>query len=296
MNDSQSSRHLFCFGLGYVGSAFARHCLENGWSVSGTCRGENEAPALLGSECRITSFHGPDVVPDLNDALSQATHVLITIPPQPELGDSVLQYYGSVLESCPSLQWVGYLSTTGVYGNRDGDWIDETAELNPGFAHQYRRADAESAWMELLEESKVPVHIFRLAGIYGPGRSILTRLQEGKAKRINLPKLVFNRVHVEDVVQVLFASARQPQPGEVYNVCDDAPASPREVVEYASECLKMKPPALQSLEKAGLSGQGQSFYLTNKRVRNEKIKKSLGVELRYPDYKQGLESLLKKMG
>jgi len=294
MNTSQS-KHLFCFGLGYVGSAFARFCLDEGWSAAGTGRGENETLPLQRTECEVIPFHSPDVIPDLNEPLSRATHVLVTIPPQPELGDAVLQYYGAVLESCPSLQWVGYLSTTGVYGNRDGDWVDESSELNPGFAHQYRRAEAEEAWLEMWEENQLPAHIFRLAGIYGPGRSILTRIQEGRARRIDLPDLVFNRVHVDDVVQVLAASANQPRPGEVYNVCDDAPASPREVVEYACERLKMKPPPLQSLEKAGLSGQGQSFYLTNKRARNTKIKESLGVQLRYPDYRQGLEALLKEM-
>ncbi len=210
------------------------------------------------------------------------------------MGEVVLRHYGSVLESCPELKWVGYLSTTGVYGDRKGDWVDEATETNPGFAHQYRREEAEAAWMDMWEENNLPVHIFRLAGIYGPGRSILTRIREGRAKRINLPNLVFNRVHVEDVVQVLAASANQPKPGEIYNVCDDLPSSPREVVEYACERLNVKPPPLQSLDKAGLSGQGQSFYLTNKRVRNSKIKETLGVQLRYPDYRKGLEALLQE--
>ena len=196
------------------------------------------------------------------------------------------------LADSSQLQWLGYLSTTGVYGNRDGDWVDETSELKPEFDHQRRRVQAEEQWRDLFREHQVPVHIFRLAGIYGPGRNLLKRVRQGSARRIDQPGLVFNRIHVEDVVQALCASIDHPQPGAIYNVSDDVPSSPTEAVAFACDLLRVDVPPLIALDDAELSKMGRGFYLTNKRVRNHKIKEELGVQLRYPDYKAGLKALL----
>ncbi|NIQ04117.1 MAG: NAD-dependent epimerase/dehydratase family protein [Nitrospinaceae bacterium] len=218
----------------------------------------------------------------------------MTIPPQKSGGDVVLKNFERVLVEGSHLKWVGYLSTTGVYGNRNGDWVDERSEVRPEWAHQKRRAAVESQWLALHREHGIPVHIFRLAGIYGPGRNLLQRVRQGAVRRIDCPGLVFNRVHVDDVVQVLTASMADPHPGTIYNVSDDRPASPLEAVEFACRLLQVPAPPLVSLDDAGLSEMARSFYLTHKRVRNSKIKEELGVTLRYPDYQSGLRSLLEE--
>jgi len=179
-----------------------------------------------------------------------------------------------------------------VYGNRDGGWVDETSELQPGFDHQRRRVAAEKQWLSLHKEHRVPVHIFRLAGIYGARRNLLQRVRQGAARRIDQPGLVFNRIHVEDVVQVLSASMEHPYPGAIYNVSDDVPSSPAEAVAFACELLHVEVPPLMAFEDAKLSDMARGFYLTNKKVRNHKIKEELGVQLQYPDYKAGLRALL----
>jgi nucleoside-diphosphate-sugar epimerase len=224
--------------------------------------------------------------------VAEASHVLVTIPPQKDTGDVVLKHFKKILTGSAQLRWLGYLSTTGVYGNRDGHWVDETSQLKPGFDHQRRRVEAEGQWRNFYREHQVPVHIFRLAGIYGPGRNLLQRVRLGSAKRIDQPGLVFNRIHVEDVVQVLSASMDHPHPGAIYNVSDDVPSSPAEAVAFACELLHFEMPPLIAMEDAELSKMGRSFYLTNKKVRNHKIKEELGVQLRYPDYKTGLRALL----
>jgi nucleoside-diphosphate-sugar epimerase len=164
--------------------------------------------------------------------------------------------------------------------------------LKPEFDHQRRRVEAEGQWRDLYREHQVPVHIFRLAGIYGPGRNLLQRVRQGSARRIDQPGLVFNRIHLEDVVQVLSASMDHPHPGAIYNVSDDLPSPPAEAVAFACELLHVEVPPLIALEDVELSKMGRTFYLTNKKLRNHKIKTELGVQLRYPDYKSGLRALL----
>jgi nucleoside-diphosphate-sugar epimerase len=192
----------------------------------------------------------------------------------------------------PSLAWVGYLSTTGVYGDRDGGWVDETSELRPSGARGRRRVAAETAWLDLWRDRGVPVHIFRLAGIYGPGRSPFDALRAGTAKRIVKPGQVFSRIHVDDLASVLLSSIARPRPGAVYNVCDDEPASPADVVAHAAQLLGAPPPPLVSFDEAALSPMARSFYADNKRVSNALIKTELGVRLRYPDYRAGLAAIL----
>jgi nucleoside-diphosphate-sugar epimerase len=292
MSETSQQKKLFCFGLGFTGSALVREVRARGWIASGTCRENAQKEFWARAGVQSYCFDGKETSEAVENAVREASHVLVTIPPQKDAGDVVLKYFKKILTGSPQLQWLGYLSTTGVYGNREGDWVDETSELKPGFDHQRRRVEAEDQWRNLYREYQVPVHFFRLAGIYGPGRNLLQRVRQGTARRIDQPGLVFNRIHVADVVQVLSASMDQPHPGAIYNVSDDVPSSPTEAVAFACELLHADVPPLIALEDAELSKMARGFYLTNKRVRNHKIKKELGVQLRYQDYKVGLRALL----
>ena len=284
--------NLFCFGLGFTGSALVRALQAGGWTVAGTCREQVHQDLWGRAGVCAYRFDGKSASPEIGQALAKASHVLVTIPPHKEDGDVVLRYFRGDLARDSGLRWLGYLSTTGVYGNRDGEWVDESSELRPVFDHQKRRAEAELQWLDLYRGHGAPVHVFRLAGIYGSGRNLLERVGRGVAKRIDQPGLVFNRIHVDDVVQTLAASMEGPHPGAIYNVVDDVPAAPAEAVAFACELLNVDAPPLVPLDDAGLSEMGRGFYLTNKKVRNRKIKEELGVTLRYPDYRSGLRSLL----
>jgi len=284
-----SRSRLFCFGLGYSALALGRRLTASGWMVTGTCRSA-ERQALL----RESGFSA--VLFDRNrpvdaGALDRVTHLLISVPPD-AAGDPVLDMHGSDIAAMPGLSWLGYLSTTGVYGDRGGGWVDETAQLLPTGERGRRRVAAEQGWLDLWHDRGVPAHIFRLAAIYGPGRSAFDALRAGTAKRIDRPGQVFSRIHVEDLASVLVASMGRPRPGAVYNVCDDNPAPPEAVVAHAAELLGIAPPPLVPLEAAGLSPMARSFYEDNKRVANRLIKTELGVALRYPDFRTGLAAIL----
>lgn len=285
-------KNLFCFGLGFTGSALVREVRARGWTAAGTCREKTNDDVWTQAGVQPHFFDGKNISEAVESDVREASHVLVTIPPQKDTGDVVLKRCKKILTRCSQLRWLGYLSTTGVYGNRDGAWVDETSELKPEFDHQRRRVEAEEQWRNLYREHQVPVHIFRLAGIYGPGRNLLQRVRQGTARRIDQPGLVFNRIHVEDVVQVLSASMDHPHPGAIYNVSDDLPSSPAEAVAFACELLNVEVPPMIGLEDAEISKMGRAFYLTNKKMRNQKIKEELGVQLRYPDYKAGLRALL----
>jgi hypothetical protein len=284
-----SGSHLFCFGLGYTALALGRRLAASGWVVTGTCR-ITERQALL----RESGFSA--VLFDHNrpvdaSALNGATHLLVSVPPD-AAGDPVLaQHGGDIGTLAGQLSWLGYLSTTGVYGDRGGGWVDETARLLPTGERGRRRVAAEQGWLQLWRDRGAPVHIFRLAAIYGPGRSAFDALRAGTAKCIDKPGQVFSRIHVEDLANVLIASMERPRPGAVYNVCDDDPAPPAAIVTHAAELLGIAPPPLMPLEAAGLSPMARSFYDDNKRVANHLIKTELGVTLRYPDYRTGLAAI-----
>ncbi|HJU15376.1 MAG TPA: NAD-dependent epimerase/dehydratase family protein, partial [Stellaceae bacterium] len=224
------------------------------------------------------------------EALAGITHILSSIPPEAE-GDPVLDRHGAEIAALPDLDWVGYLSTTGVYGDRGGAWVDETTRPAPSGARGRRRAAAEEGWLALWRRQGVPVHVFRLAAIYGPGRSPFDALRAGTAKRIDKPGQVFSRIHVADLAAVLRASIARPRPGAVYNVCDDEPAPPAEVVAHAAALLGVPEPPLVPFAAAGLSPLARSFYDDNKRVANALIKRELGIELHYPDYRAGLAAI-----
>jgi nucleoside-diphosphate-sugar epimerase len=286
-SDAPPVGRLFCFGLGYSAGALARSLLERGgWSVAGTSR---DGSGAAGVEMHGFSRERPLRAPE--SALRGATYVLSSVPPD-ERGDPVLDCHGADLARLPGLRWVGYLSTTGVYGDRGGARVDESSDLRPSGERQRRRVAAEAAWLELWRRRGVPVHVFRLAGIYGPGRSALDAVRQGRAHRIDRPGLVFSRIHVDDIAAVLRASMARPNPGAVYNVCDDDPAAPADVVAFACELLGVEPPPLVPLEAAGLSPMARSFHADNRRVDNARIKRELGVELTYPSFRDGLRAIL----
>ncbi len=283
------SGHLFCFGLGYSALALARRLAAEGWAVTGTCRGAATAAELRALGFPVELFERSRALPAT--AVRGATHILVSVPPD-VAGDPVLDRHGGDIAALPRLSWLGYLSTTGVYGDRSGGWVGETDDLRPSGERGRRRVAAETGWLELWRRRGVPVHIFRLAAIYGPGRSAFDALRSGAARRIDKPGQVFSRIHVEDLAQVLGASIARPRPGAAYNVCDDDPASPEAVVAHAAALLGMPAPPLVPLAEAGLSPMALSFYDDNKRVRNALIKSELGVTLRYPDYRAGLSAVL----
>jgi nucleoside-diphosphate-sugar epimerase len=285
---SMAGNHLFCFGLGYSALALARSLQRQGWRVSGTCRDAQKQSMLsdLGIATKIFDRDRP--IRGLTDLLPDVTHLLSSVPPD-ERGDPVIDVHGGEIAVVSKrLDWIGYLSTTGVYGDRAGDWVDEASALMPSGFRGRRRVAAEQAWRGLPQ----PAHLFRLAGIYGPGSSALDTVREGRAKRIVKPGQVFSRIHLDDIVQVIEASIARPHAGTAYNVCDDDPAPPSDVIAFACELLQVPPPPEIDFDRAELSPMGRSFYDDNKRVRNDRIKAELGVSLRYPSYRFGLPAIL----
>jgi nucleoside-diphosphate-sugar epimerase len=282
-------QHLFCFGLGYSALALARRLVAAGWRVTGSCRSVERQAQLR--EAGFSAILFDRDCPIDAGALDGVTHLLISVPPD-VVGDPVLARHGRDIAAMKGLAWLGYLSTTGVYGDRDGGWVDETSQLRPTGERGRRRIAAEQGWLDLWNQNGVPVQIFRLAAIYGPGRSAFDSLRAGTARRIDKPGQVFSRIHIADLANVLIASIERPRPGAVYNVCDDEAAPPAEVVARAAELLGIEPPPLVPLEVAGLSPMARSFYDDNKRVANRLIKTELGVSLRYPDYRAGLAAIL----
>ncbi|HWK44808.1 MAG TPA: SDR family oxidoreductase [Stellaceae bacterium] len=281
--------HLFCIGLGYVALTLAERIAAEGWRVSGTCRAPAKAASLV---ARGIAAHATDgSTPDIAGMLGSVTHVLSSVPPD-EHGDPALALFSDALARRPDLAWVGYLSTTGVYGDRSGGWVDETMALAPRSERGRRRVVAETAWLALRYEAGLPVHVFRLGGIYGPGRSALDTVRAGTAQRVIKPGQVFSRIHVADIASVLQASMARPNPGAAYNLADDEPTSPDEVLSYAARLLGLPPPPAVLFETANLSEMARGFYADNKRVANGRIKRELGVCLAYPTYREGLAALL----
>ena len=283
------SGHLFVFGLGYTALALARALQTEGWRIAGTTRSAEKQARLAaeGIEAHLFGRGKPLAAPAA--ALAGSSHLLTSIAPD-EAGDPVLDHHLADLEGCASLVWAGYLGTTGVYGDRGGEWVDEATPVAPTMARARRRVLAEGRWLA----SGLPVQIFRLAGIYGPGlgRNALEAVRAGTARRIVKPGQLFGRVHVDDIVQVLRASIARPNPGAIYNVADDEPAPPQDVVLHACELLCILPPPEIPFTEAELSPMARSFYADNRRICNDRIKQELGVVLRYPSYREGLRAIL----
>jgi hypothetical protein len=286
---------LFCFGFGYSAEALASRLPASEWTLVGTCRSEARRAALAACGIEAWIFDGERGMGDPSRALAGTTHLLASVPPN-EKGDPVLAIHREEIARLPGLAWVGYLSTTGVYGDRAGGWVDEASALEPTGPRGRRRVEAEAGWLDLWRGFGLPVHVFRLAGIYGPGRSAFDALREGRAQRIDKPGQVFSRIHVDDIAAVLEGSIRRPRPGAIYNLCDDDPAPPADVIAFAAGLMGVAPPPLVPFAEATLSDMARSFYADNKRVRNDLVKSELGVTLAYPDYRSGLRAILKREG
>ncbi|MEB8388968.1 SDR family oxidoreductase [Rhodobacteraceae bacterium KMM 6894] len=279
------SKTLLSFGHGYSARAFASHLLSDGWRIIGTTRSADKAVALAATGAEPLIWPGTDP----NVALQEATHLLISAGPN-EAGDPVLAALRDQITTiAPRLEWVGYLSTTGVYGDHQGDWVDESTHLTPSTKRGQMRAQAEAAWQAIPD---LPLHIFRLAGIYGPGRGPFAKVRRGTARRIIKKGQVFSRIHVQDIAQVLAASIAHPNPGAVYNLCDDDPAPPQDVIAFAAELLGMPLPPEVRFEDAEMTPMARSFYAESKRVKNDRIKDELGITLRYPTYRDGLRAMM----
>ena len=284
-------RRLFCFGYGFSASVLAARLSARDWAVAGTTRKPDKLPALAaeGAEAFLLDRDRP--LDDPAAALAGATHILISAPPDAR-GDPILDQHAADILACEGIEWLGYLSTTGVYGDRGGAWVDEDSALEPTGPRGERRLAAENGWLALWRAHGLPVHIFRLAGIYGPDRNALETVRRGRAQRIDKPGQVFSRIHVADIASALEASIAAPNPGRAYNLCDDDPAPPEAVIAHACALLGVEPPPLVPFEAAELSEMARSFYRDNKRVSNARIKAELGVSLAYPDYRTGLKALL----
>ncbi|KGM50042.1 SDR family oxidoreductase [Pseudooceanicola atlanticus] len=278
------TKTLLSLGHGFSARALSELLLPQGWVIHGTTRSADKAEALKQEGIVPHVFPG-----NLSGPLEEATHLLISAGPDAE-GDPMLRHLkDDITRIAPRLEWAGYLSTTGVYGNHDGGWVDEDTPLTPSTRRGKWRVAAEAEWQAIPD---LPLHIFRLAGIYGPGRGPFSKVRNGTARRIIKPGQVFSRIHVEDIAQVLAASIAQPDPGAIYNMCDDDPAPPQDVIAHAAELLGQPLPPEEDFETAEMTPMARSFYAESKRVKNDKIKTDLGVRLIYPTYREGLAALL----
>lgn len=277
---------LLSIGHGYSAQALAERLLPLGWHVIGTTRSDARAAEM--------ARHGiePLIWPGTPLPLDRATHLLTSVAPGAS-GDPVLAAHGAQIAAATHLDWVGYLSTIGVYGDHAGGWVDEDTALTPGMARGRARVAAETAWQEV---TPARLHILRLAGIYGPGRGPFAKLRNGTAQRIIKPGQVFSRIHRDDIGAALLASIQSGQGSAVYNLCDDDPAPPQDVIAYAAELLGMTPPPEIAFEDADLSPMARSFYSESKRVKNDRIKRELGWQPHYPDYRTGLRAILDAEG
>jgi len=280
---------LFVFGLGYSAGFVARDLAAQGASVAATVRSLSKADLWSAQGYAMHVFAGGGRDAAVAGALAAADALLVSIPPR--TGDPALEAYVDDIAGARNLRWIGYLSTVGVYGDHGGGWVDETTPPRPGGERARRRLEAERGWLTLGAAAGIPAHLFRLAGIYGPGRNQLVQLSEGTARRIVKPGQVFNRIHVDDIAQAIKASLARPRAGAIYNLADDEPAPPQDVVAFAAALCGRAPPPEIPYAEASLSEMARSFYEANRRVRNRLLKDELGVSLRYPTYREGLAAL-----
>ncbi|WCR11327.1 SDR family oxidoreductase [Paracoccus stylophorae] len=278
---------MLVFGHGYCAGFLTPLLTGRGWHVTGTTRGDCSRVAAAGAQPLLW----PGQEDAVRTAIAQADAILVSAAPDGQ-GDPVLAAFAPDLARARP-RWLGYLSTTGVYGDAAGGWVDEDTPPAPSTARGQARVRAETAWQDLARARDLPLHIFRLAGIYGPGRGPFAKLRRGTAQRVIKPGQVFSRIHVEDIAQVLLASIRAPDAGAVYNLCDDDPAPPQDVIAYAAQLLEMPVPPAVDFRTADLSPMARSFYSDSKRVRNDRIKRDLGVTLRHPDYRSALQAILR---
>lgn len=283
-----TDKRLLCLGYGYVAKRLARSLQDDGWRVAGTFRSAKTAigPKSDGVEPFCWSAGALDA-----RAFDGADAILVSTPPD-EAGCPALASIRAPSARPPrTLSWVGYLSTNGVYGDYGGAHVDENSELRGRSARARRRIEAESHWRDAAASLGFSLVVFRLPGIYGPGRSALDAVREGRAQRIVRPGQVFNRAHVDDIANALRASIENPAAGALFNIADDDPAPPQDVVAFACDLLNVAPPSLVPIEDAQLSESAKSFYADNKRISNALMKRALGVALKYPTYREGLRAI-----
>lgn len=280
---------LFIFGTGFSSKAFVEEVRDQFDWIGGTTRSSDKMEALRTLGVEPFLFDGNSQGDGVAEALNQATHILISIAPN-DAGDPVLNQYANEIAGAKP-RWIGYLSTVGVYGNHDGAWVDEETPLNPVSKRSVQRVAAEEAWLAFAEQNDLPVQIFRLSGIYGPGRNAFENFRKGTARRLVKPGQVFNRIHVADIAGALKAAMAKPST-RVFNVTDDEPAPPQDVVAFAAELLGVEAPPEIPFETADLTPMARSFYGENKRVSNQRLKDELGFTFRYPDYRVALKALL----
>lgn len=291
MPTSTSERpYLLVLGMGYTAARFVQLHRAMFGRVAATTRSPEKAAGLAGGGIEALAFDGGDPPAGLVKAATEATHILVSIPPG-EGGDPALAALRPLIRENRHLVWIGYLSTTAVYGDHQGKWIDEDTPLAPQSARAVRRAEAEAAWRAFGSDTRA-VQVFRLSGIYGPGRNALVDIRSGQARRIAKPGQVFNRIHVDDIAQVLAAAIRRPGAGPVFNLADEQPAASEEVVAFAAKLLGREPPPLVAYADAELSDMARSFWDESKRVSSRRLQTALGVELLYPTYREGLLALI----
>ena len=287
-----SNKKLFCFGFGYTCDHLEQYLrsenTDNSWQISGTTSDLDKGQRFEKRDVSLLVQDQERVIGDIGSLIKGTTHLLISAPPK-NLGCPIFRSYLRDIVSLDTLEWIGYLSTAGVYGNRYGNWVDETSEVRPSTIRGTRRAKAEEQWVSLFKRYDAPVHIFRLAGIYGQGRSAIDSINAGIARRIYKEDHVFNRIHIDDISQILAASMLQPNPGAIYNVSDDEPAPSHEVISEAARIMGVEEPPLIDIEYANLAPMTESFYSDNKRISNKLIKEELGITLKYPTFREGLQ-------
>ncbi len=287
-----SKNDLFCLGFGYTAQALARRLRSKDWRIAGTTTSPDKAERMAGDGVTARLW-GEDV--SFNPAwLDEARAILISTPPGEDGCPALAAAGDAIAERRERIQWIGYLSTNGVYGDHDGAWVNEDSELRGASARSKRRIKAEADWRALAEKHDLPLTVFRLPGIYGPGRSALDTVRAGKAKRIYKEGQVFSRMHVDDIAAALEASIDTPHAYGVYNLADDEPAPPQDVVEYACGLLGVEPPPLTPIENADMSPMAKSFYADNKRVSNTRMKEALLPVLAYPTYHEGLRRIFEE--
>ncbi len=290
--------HLALIGYGYTARALSKLMAADGWRITGSTRRASEVTRIEddGHSGFVYDSEANTDDDSLRDGLADVSHLFVSAPPGAR-GDRIAEHLDRILPASGPLAWIGYGSTTGVYGNRDGEWVEETTPPKPENARSVRRARAEAAWQALGQRHDLTVDIFRLAGIYGPGRSAFDRLRRGNQQRIIKPGQVFSRIHVDDIALIVQAAISLARPagaraGMIFNVADDLPAPPQDVIAHAARLIGLEPPPAVALEDADLSPMAASFYAENKRVSNGRIHDVLGVSLSYPTYREGLAAIL----
>lgn len=284
---------MLAVGLGYSARAIAEKLAAQGWQIAGTARGPETLEAVRAKGYEALPFDGASPSVELARALGDATHLLVSAAPDAS-GDPLLARHGDDIRAAKNLKWIGYLSTIGVYGDQQGAWIDETAVPLPKSDRSHWRLGAEQAWQDAASGLDIPLQIFRLAGIYGPGRNPLERMKAGRDRTVVKPGQVFNRIHVEDIAATIIAGIEAgAQSAGIFNVADDEPAAPEDVAAFAADLLGIDAPPLVPFDEAEMSPMAQSFYSETKRILNGRIKGDLGVALTYPTFREGLSALAK---